>query len=386
MKLRFLEHLACPVDKLPLVLQEWETAQLPLSDNDRARAERLGIATREISHEIVSGVLINPRLKLIYPIDNGIPRMLTFSSGVSKAFADRHAERLRRELGSYSIPNESAVPGEQEVLRTFSNEWVNYDWDGQSYWSLTPEAWFRCMRFVLGIERWPVRDKLALEIGIGIGGVADYMARQEGCEMVGVDLGYAVDAGYRHFGQNPFLHIAQASAFALPFANEKFDFVYSFGVIHHTFSTKAAFDSISRLPKRQGRLYIWVYSHHDESRSLKRRCLMALERVLRPMICRLPNRAQSVALAPLVPLYMAHQWYQAKQNSHGAVRYGLREAMHAARDRFTPRFIHRHSEEEVVGWFQDAGFEQISRGSDVPRPDYVLIGFTACTGVSGIRQ
>ena len=94
----------------------------------------------------------------------------------------------------------------------FPDEWVNYDWDGQSYWNLTPEAWFRCMRFVLGLDRFPLDRKLVVEVGMGIGGVADYLAREENCETVGVDLGHAVDAGYRHFGRNPFLHVVQASA------------------------------------------------------------------------------------------------------------------------------------------------------------------------------
>jgi hypothetical protein len=31
--------------------------------------------------------------------------------------------------------------------------------------------------------------------------------------------------------------------------------------------------------------------------------------------------------------------------------------LHAARDRFTPRFAHRHSAEEILKWYADAGFE-----------------------------
>jgi SAM-dependent methyltransferase len=277
------------------------------------------------------------------------------------------------------------MPGERDVLQSFSTEWVNYDWDSQSYWNLTPEGWFRCMRFVLELDRLPLNGKLVLEVGMGIGGVADYMAREEDCETVAIDLGHAVDAGFKHFGSNPFLHVAQASAFAPPFADRTFDFVYSFGVIHHTFSTKTAFESIARLPKVLGRLYVWVYSPFDERRSLNRRLIMALESVARPIIWRLPTAAQNVALAPLVPLYMIYQWLRSVRHPDGAVRYGVREALHAARDRFTPRYIHRHTEEEVCEWFQAAGYEQLSRGSHLERPEYVPIAFTASTGVSGIR-
>ena len=30
--------------------------------------------------------------------------------------------------------------------------------------------------------------------------------------------------------------------------------------------------------------------------------------------------------------------------------------LHAARDRFTPRFAHRHPSEEILQWFGDAGY------------------------------
>jgi len=386
MKPRLLDHVVCPLDKTSLELREWEIALIELSPEDLSRAERLGIVPAKLAREIITGVLVNPARKLLYPIHRGVPRLLTFSTGVARESCDRYAVQVRRDFPGYSLPNEPGMPGEADVLRTFSSEWLNYDWTGQSYWNLAPDAWFRCMRFVLGLDRRPVQDKLTLEVGIGIGGVADYMAREEGCEIVGVDLGYAVDAACAHFGKNPFLHIVQASAFTPPFRDRSFDFVYSFGVLHHTFSTKAAFDRLAPLPKDRGRLYVWVYSPHDESRTLERRALMCLERILRPLIWRLPDKAQSIALAPLVPLYMVHQWLYSIRHRAGAVRYGVREALHAARDRFTPRYIHRHTEEELSGWFAAAGFGELERGRDRPRPDYVPIAFTASTGVSGIRK
>jgi uncharacterized protein YbaR (Trm112 family)/SAM-dependent methyltransferase len=386
MKRRLLDHLKCPLDRSSLELREWESVRQSLERNDIERAERMGVDPQALEHEVLTGVLVNESRKLLYPVHSGVPRMLTFSNAVARQFADLHAARLHDEFAGYAFANESSMPGESDVLRTFSSEWVNYDWNSRSYWNLTPDAWFRAMRFVMQLDRFPVQDKLVMEIGMGIGGVADYMARTERCEMIGVDLGYAVDAGYKHFGRNPFLHIVQASAFAPPFADRCVDFAYSFGVIHHTFSTKTAFESIARLPKREGRLYVWVYSHYDEQRTLTRRGLMALERMIRPVVWRLPERAQGVVLAPLVPLYMLYQSLRAVRNPDGAVRYGFREAMHAARDRFTPRFIHRHTEEELCEWFREAGYDSLTQGSELSRPDSVPIAFTASTGVSGFRS
>ena len=383
MKKRLLEHLVCPLDRTRLELCEWESSSRVLTLEEEQKAAKLGIPASELSTEILTGVLINRDRKLLYPIVNGIPRMLTFQTGVAQDFQALHGSRLAAEFSGYALPNESSTPGEADILRTFSSEWVNYDWDGKAYWNLKPEAWFRCMRFALDLDRAPVTGKLVLEAGIGIGGVADHVCRQQECELVGLDLGHAVDGAYRHFGNNVFLHLVQASIFAPPFASETFDFVYSFGVIHHTYSTKAAFQSLAQLPKRGGRLYVWVYSPRDEQRNLLRRSLMLLENMIRPALWRLPEQLQTVALAPVVPAYMGMQWLRSVRSDGSVVAYGFREALHAARDRFTPPFVHRHTEDEVSDWFRSAGFDDLTYTSHREKPDFVPLSLVACTGVSG---
>lgn len=385
MKSRLVTHLVCPLEKTKLELEEWESEPRALSVEQQQAAERLNIPPTQLAKEIRTGVLINRERKLLYPIMDGIPRLLTFRTGVGAEFQARHASRLASSFSGYTLPNERATPGEADILRTFSSEWVNYDWDGESYWNLKPDVWFRCMRFALDLDRRPLAGKLVLEAGIGIGGVADYVCRQEKCELIGLDLGYAVDSANRHFGKNPFLHLVQASVFAPPFASATFDFVYSFGVIHHTFSTETAFKSLARLPRQGGRLYIWVYSPYDEQRNLLRRGLMVMENVIRPTLWKMPEKLQTVALAPVVPAYMAMQWLRSKRSDGSVIAYGFREALHAARDRFTPPFVHRHTEEEVASWFESAGFTDLVYNGREVKPDYVPVSLVACTGVAGTR-
>ncbi|MEX2113426.1 MAG: methyltransferase domain-containing protein [Pirellulales bacterium] len=385
MKTHLLNRLVCPLDKTPLELQVWSSEDRPLSAEDAARARSMGVDPASLATEILSGVLVNRQRKIAYPIHDGVPRMLTFRCQLAERFWMEHGDRVKKEFPGCELPDEEPRPGEADVLRTFSSEWVNFDWDGSAYWGQTPEGWFQSMRYMLDLEHHPVDNKVVLEVGIGVGGVADYMARKEGCELIGVDLGYAVDVAFKHFGGNPFLHVVQASAFAPPFRQESFDFVYSWGVLHHTYSTRDAFRVVSQLPKKCGRCYIWVYSPADEERTLIRRGVMALERVVRPVMWRLPERAQTVALAPLVPLYMLHQWWQVRRGNRDFVPYGFREAIHAARDRFTPRYVARHTDEEICGWFREAGYQQLSCAGDQPAPEHVPVAMTACTGVGGIR-
>jgi uncharacterized protein YbaR (Trm112 family)/SAM-dependent methyltransferase len=289
MKPRLLDLLVCPIQKTPLEMLAWESTPIKLSAGEISRIERLGVDPALFSAEITTGVLLNRSRKIFYPIHRGIPRMLVFPTAITRYFIEAHRQRIACDIPGFELPREMAMPGEEAVLRTFSNEWINYDWDDESYWGLSPDVMYKTMNFLLDLVRRPVKDKLVLEVGIGIGGIADYMASKEECEIVGMDLSYSVDPAYAHFGRNSFLHIVQGSAFTPPFRENSFDLVYSIGVLHHTFSTKNAFDSICKLPKHFGRLYVWVYSHYDEERTLERRLLMKLERLIRPVVWRLPN-------------------------------------------------------------------------------------------------
>jgi SAM-dependent methyltransferase/uncharacterized protein YbaR (Trm112 family) len=386
MRQRVGSLLVCPLDRTPLELVPFETQHRPLDEAQRAQAAAMGIEVASLELDIEAGVLVNHSRRLAYPILHGVPRMLVFPTGVAAAFERAFGDRVRRELPGYTWPSERPVTGEEDVLRTFSREWLDYEWDNRSYWNLSPEQTFRCMDFMLDLAARPVRHQRVLEVGIGIGGIADHVSRSQVAEVVGIDLSYAVDAARRHFGGNPFLHIVQASVFAPPFAESSFDFVYSQGVIHHTFSTVAAFRRLSRLPRPDGRLYVWVYSDEDERRTWMRRLLMRLEQVVRPICWRLPDRLQTLLLMPFVPLYLLHQGVLAGRGRGGAVPYGLSQALHAARDRFTPRYVHRHSNEEVGGWFREAGFVDIRYVGDRQQPDFVPDAYVCCTGVDGVRQ
>jgi len=385
MKRRLLELLVCPIDKTPLDMVEWETTPVKLSAEEIFRLERLGLDPALFSIEIITGVLVNRARKIFYPIHQGVPRMLVFPTGVARHFVEEHAARISRELPGFTSPQEKSKPGEETILRSFSSEWVNYDWKDSSYWNLSPDVMYKTMNFMLDLNRRPVRNKLVLEVGIGIGGIADYIARTEECELVGVDLSYAVDPAFKHFGKNPFLHIIQSSAFAPQFRPNTFDLVYSHGVLHHTFSTKTAFDEISKLPKFGGRLYIWVYNPRDERASLVRHALMLGETIFRPVCWRLPSSLQTIMLLPILSLYLIHQNLFGGRKGSAQIRYGIREAMHAARDRFTPRYAHRHTEEEVCGWFSEAGYTDVQCGSKRERPDFVPISFILSTRVDGFR-
>jgi uncharacterized protein YbaR (Trm112 family)/SAM-dependent methyltransferase len=390
MRKRILRWLCCPLCGGELNLKAAETQTCTLDDSDRAVLEAVApLDDRDdIDRDVVTGALTCARCRVYFPIYNSVPRMLTYPLEVAKIHASEHREWIAENLIGFQLPSGSVPPGEKGVLSNFSREWLGYDWNGDSYWATTPEVVHRSMRYSLGLDRHPIRHKLALEVGIGIGGIAHAMCREEGCELVGMDLSYAVDQARRHFGRNPRLHIVQGSIFAPPFRSRVFDIVYSQGVIHHTYSTRKAFNQIAKFPKTDGMLYVWVYSHESERLTLLRRALLAVETVSRPVLSRLPGPIQTACLLPAVPAYMLYQnfYRRRKMGSEFTTTYGWNEALHAARDRLIPPFAHRHGYEEMAEWFKEENYGQLEFLRDEPLPEGISQSFPMNVGIRGFYR
>ena len=100
-----------------------------------------------------------------------------------------------------------------------------------------------------------------LEIGVGLG--ADHQSFAErGAEMHGIDLTpRAIEHTERrlaHFGLRSSLAVGDAEH--LPFPDESFDLVYSWGVLHHSPDTPKAFREVLRVLRKGGTARIMVYS------------------------------------------------------------------------------------------------------------------------------
>ena len=113
------------------------------------------------------------------------------------------------------------------------------------------------------IDGFKINGKDVLEIGFGAGTDHLNLARRGG-KMHGIDL------TIRHheithkrlslYGFKSNLIIGDTER--LPYENETFDFVYSFGVVHHTPDTKKAVAEVYRVLKPGGRCWLSVY-HKD---------------------------------------------------------------------------------------------------------------------------
>jgi SAM-dependent methyltransferase len=120
-------------------------------------------------------------------------------------------------------------------------------------------------RFVANFAQFSShRGKRVLEVGVGAGTDFIRFARA-GAVCTGVDLTrHGVELVHRRLELEDLeAMVLQADAEALPFDDGAFDFVYSWGVIHHTPNPERAAREVVRVTKPGGRICVMVYHRYS---------------------------------------------------------------------------------------------------------------------------
>lgn len=373
----------CPLceDTLDLKILEAENRE-PVSEA-RDLAQRCGDELNSRECYVVEGLFTCDTCKTWYPIRRGIPVFLPYVSPSRREFLHFHGKDILESLKGYSSPSRAPSPGEDFVMKSFSKEWLDYNYDG-TIWTWSYEDRQKLLACELGKPVLKGKSKL-IDVGCGIGLTTSFAGKLYSSEAVGIDLSLAVLQASNHFSHNPYLHFVQCSIFALPFSGGSFDYVYSHGVLHHTCSTKLAFLNVAKVCKPGGITYLWVYGLGSIHDSMFRRIAYGLELLMRPVMNKLSSGVVTSLVAIIAPVYLVANWWIRKTNPRIA-KYNFRRAMHAVRDRFTPAYAHRHTANEVRDWFTQAGLENLVqiKEQDVPlsaRPD-----FRMNIGIRGVRS
>jgi SAM-dependent methyltransferase len=110
--------------------------------------------------------------------------------------------------------------------------------------------------------RWGDRD--VLEVGVGAGTDFVQFARA-GARLHGIDLtDAAIDLVRRRLALESLeADLRVGDAERLPFADESFDLVYSWGVLHHTPDTAGAVAEVRRVLRPGGEARIMLYARHS---------------------------------------------------------------------------------------------------------------------------
>lgn len=294
------------------------------------------------------GALTCPSCLEVYPVINGIPRMLP--------------ESLRR-----AVAGAGAGPGEDRrqvaTARSFGFEWAHFP-------EMYPE-WEHNFREYMA-PRGPefFRHKRVLDAGCGAGRHAYYAAKY-GAKVWAIDLGPAVEVARRNTSGCGSVQVVQADLHRPPFVPESFDFIYSLGVLHHLPDLEAALRALLRYLKPGGEIQIYLY-WRPEGRPLKQ-ALLGLVAAARRLTSRLPHRvAYGLSFPAACLAWGCFVWpYQLLSRAPGCRRlaeripmrqyasYPFRVCVNDQLDRLSAPIEKRYTRAEVEACLKRAGLVRI---------------------------
>jgi SAM-dependent methyltransferase len=218
----------------------------------------------------------------------------------------------------------------------------------------------------------PPLSGLVLDAGCGEGIDLANQARRAEVEIVGVELS---DGGCRtSFARSlalPAAHVIQADLCRLPFEDKSFDFVYSYGVLHHLPSPKEGLQELVRLLKPGACVAAYLYEDFSD-RAIGWRWLLAGTNQLRWITLRLSHRVLYLSCQAASPAVYALFTIPFRMLRHipglGSLASGF-PFRHATRpfslvgdlyDRFSAPIEWRYSRGNAIALFESVGLQNVA--------------------------
>lgn len=351
MKRSLLEKLRCPISQNSLHVFDLETQMAGEGKN------------------VSEGMLCDDGGDFLYPIINGIPILLIFKTPLTEKFVANYRTRIEDIKGLHpqfqncQLPDLEPEKGEQAVQKTFTEEWDSLD-DTTFTFRYSKEQ-----TIVLQRQVWlrDLNDEEVSSIGdvldIGCGGFADESLAlsklNSHINVYGIDLSLSLVKNGHLIDTYDRVHCVVCSLFHLPFSTQDpFDLVFSQGVLHHTFSTYAAIQTVRKYVAEKGFMFIWLYAVEDPLRGQGLRKLrsfvsyLILMRSLRPILSRTPVMVRQF----FVHLIAIYTHLRIRQTKSRPTNWRYKNTVHGVYDSVTPRYAHDHSFNETIEFVEGLGF------------------------------
>jgi arsenite methyltransferase len=341
-----------------------------LLDRSTGRPLRLKITEQDAAGNVISGLLEGNGKS--FPIRNGIPRLLD-------------AEELRQQ---------------EQTQTSFSYKWETAD---KYYTQSRSSVDDKTFDFMVETEpeRYGFSDIQAmrdhygsassiLEVGCGSGHYSGlYLPKDFRGKWIGADLSFGIDIAKKRLGGIPGTNFIQANLYNLPFKEKSFDIVHCRGVMHHTPSTKRAFDAVSRFVKPGGEFIFLIYRKNGPVREFT-------DDLIRESIKDLPANEAWKKLMALTQFGKALSKINAEVEITEDVdllgipagKYDVQRLIYnhfvkafwksdwtdeesniISFDWYHPQYVFRHTKEEIEGWCREHNF-------DIESFDDRWVGFT----------
>ena len=198
------------------------------------------------------------------------------------SFTDAAEAVVKSSIAPHRTENQTTEQVQQGNAEWWTNNPMTYDWRGEVDAHQMSAQWFDELdaRFIHGARLFatdrvpfdrimPLHDiagKRVLEIGCGVGLHTETLARH-GAHVTAIDLTPTAIRSTARRLELKGLHakLLQMDAERLTFADTSFDFVWSWGVIHHSARTARIVRQIARVLKPDGETRVMVYNREGMS-------------------------------------------------------------------------------------------------------------------------
>lgn len=290
----------------------------------------------------------------------------------------------------HSFPIVNGIPrfvASEAYAESFGVEWTRFPRVQLDSHNGTRISWTRFKRLA-GFDPSELKGKRVLDVGCGPGRFLELMVAA-GADAYGADMSVASEVAAENLKDRKNCTVVQADLFNLPFAQGAFDFVYSFGVLHHTPDAEAAFRKLVDYVKPGGRISVWVYGLGVSS-GIRARWIPRPDKLFGPLFQLLPHRARIKALLgftrfalaagsmPVAGRLLKHIFFIQDLRRAGPLNDGWEEgggdpekrerirlewAQHSAFDAYTPQMIVQTPHDDVIRWARDTGLVDIVKSA-----------------------
>jgi 2-polyprenyl-3-methyl-5-hydroxy-6-metoxy-1,4-benzoquinol methylase len=213
-----------------------------------------------------------------------------------------------------------------------------------------------------GLTPEDLKGKRVLDVGCGMGRYAD-VATRWGAQVVGIDLSAAAEVAARNLADRDFVAF-QADVFALPFAEESFDCIYSIGVLHHTPNCEQAVKVLPQYLKPGGTLAVWLYSAYNKwyrfsdyyrkfAHRMPPKTLHGILRVAVPAINAVDSALRVIPGVGRPLSGIVRHLFPVNRNPNRQWR------VLDTFDWYSPQYQSKHTYEEVFRWFESCGMQDL---------------------------
>ncbi len=339
MKRILLDVLACPRCQRDLILKDEQVDEIGVS-----------------GQEIISGTLVCEGCSANYAIKHGVPCMLvepSMAGTTQKGFTEQWK---LKQSGKFNVKYPYHVDYDRWVKYLDSKVPIDFN-----------------------VNDW------ALDAGCG-GGLLTYPFADsyQDVQVIGLDFQNDIYRTAHDARNKSNVHFVHGDIMNPPFKRESIKLLMSHGVLHHTENTRRAFDSVSSLIMKDGKMSIWLYPAFNEGRVfmpllylvrdglflgkghlLSARLRFNLSRLFAFLLLPL------LILAAIMDLVLLQRKLKEDHNDsevkdvmpapQSLIGLGelLRTQIFVLYDNITPEYQFRHKRSEVVGWFERNGFTDV---------------------------